>query len=180
MRLEPSRPTGRHVDFAIHSNNTKIDHRKQWRASLTSPAFSTTRRSSTTTEVKKLDAKGATKLQQRGTVLGRTLWKAVMLPPHLLQKMRRTCCRAKHRHPAPHAVQVLQGAAKMQLRSGEQKRVDTWTLNMEADLTKVRRWVKQADAGEETLNQLPLSVVCSVLSKLWKPRGEIPTNSWRI
>ena len=77
----------------------------------------------------------ATKLDHRGT-LGRTLWKAVrqaqalsLFPcqPKVLQKWRKTCERAKHRHPelshldpaAPHAVQVLQDAAQKQQRTNK-------------------------------------------------------------
>ena len=54
---------------------------------------------------------------------------------------------------------------------------------MEADLAKVRRWVKEADAGEEVLNQLPLSAADKVerfrevLSKIWEPQKEIPRCS---
>ena len=54
-----------------------------------------------------------------------------------------------------------------------------WILNMEADLAKVRRWVKEADAGEEVLNQLPFSAADKVekfremLSKIWEPQKEI-------
>ena len=51
---------------------------------------------------------------------------------------------------------------------------------MEAELAKVRRWVKEADAGEEVLNQLPLSAVDKVqnfrqmLSKSWEAQRKIP------
>ena len=108
--------------------------------------------------------------------------------PKLLQKLRRTCERAKHGHPelahldpaAPLAVQVLREAAQKQQRIDEQNRVDTWILNMEAELAKVRRWVKEADVGEEVLNHLLLSAADKVekfrevLSKIWEPQKEIP------
>ena len=93
------------------------------------------------------DTKGNTKLDRRGTVLVRTAQALRKFPcqPNLLQQLRRMCCRAKHRHPAlshldpaaPGAARVLHGCCRMRLgssqRSDEEKRVDTWTLNMEAD-----------------------------------------------
>ena len=54
---------------------------------------------------------------------------------------------------------------------------------MEADLAKVRKLMKEADACEEVLNQLPLSEADKVekfrevLSKIWEPRKEIPRSS---
>ena len=75
-------------------------------------------------------------------------------------------------------VQVLRDADQKQQRLDEQKRADTWTINMEANLMNVRRWVKQADAGDELKDQLPLSAVDKVLNfrgtleKNWGTAGE--------
>ena len=54
---------------------------------------------------------------------------------------------------------------------------------MEPDLTKVRRWVKQGDAGEEPLHQLLLSAVDKVqkfrgvLTHIGEPQRKIPQCS---
>ena len=77
-------------------------------------------------------------------------------------------------------MQVLRDAAQKQQRRDEQSRVDTWILNMEAELAKVRRWVTEADAGEEVLEKLPLSAADKVekfqevLSKILEPQKDIP------
>ena len=99
------------------------------------------------------------------------------LQPRSLQRLRRVCFRSKHLalthldHAGPHAVQVPREAGQKQQRCDEQTRVDTWIVNMK----KVRKWVKQADAGDEAKDQLPLSAVDKVnefratLAKTWDP-----------
>ena len=235
MRLETTKTDRRHVDYAIHSDNVRIEHREAVEGiadhscvfcdtpgllveevnrkmtehevlQLSQQEWSS-RQQQCSEAVKKRDVekawevlrkaaeatltqgegvtgrhalqhsviemKKATKLNRQGAVLGRTMWTAVRqaqalrsdpLQPHLLKRKRKVCSRAKRRHPAPAhldpaGASAVREAGQNQHRVDEQKRVDMWTLNLEADLIKVRRWVKQADAADEAKDQLPRSAV---------------------